>query len=185
MNKRLTAAEQIEAMKELTQSAASWLLGFRSSRSLRDAPDAPRTPSGAYDARALVEWFADRAAGPLDEMGVPVAAPDSPATERWRRARALDVETKVLERLGELVDVAETRAAVKAVFTPVRDFATQMILAGRLDAGEWDEVCEMAAKELDRLRPPGVAKRELRLLPHGEAEPIVVDLTKLAKEDET
>ncbi|NLF73915.1 MAG: hypothetical protein GX575_33315 [Candidatus Anammoximicrobium sp.] len=51
-----TADEQVRMMRNLRQTAAAWLVGFKSARSLRDAPDIPRTPGGGYDAAELVGW---------------------------------------------------------------------------------------------------------------------------------
>lgn len=51
-----TADEQIRTLRNLRQTAAAWLLGYKSARSLRDCPDIPRTPSGGYDAAELLAW---------------------------------------------------------------------------------------------------------------------------------
>ena len=50
---KLTGAQQIEVLKNLSQQAAAFLLGV-SARTLRDHPDAPRCEDGAYDARTLL-----------------------------------------------------------------------------------------------------------------------------------
>lgn len=55
-----TGDEQIRTMRDLRQAAASWLLGYKSSRSIRDCPDIPRTASGGYDASELLQWARGR-----------------------------------------------------------------------------------------------------------------------------
>lgn len=49
-------AAEIEKLKRLTQQAATWLLGWKDAKSLRDRVDAPRNADGSYDAQALCEW---------------------------------------------------------------------------------------------------------------------------------
>jgi hypothetical protein len=150
-----------------------------------DAADVrPGRPATVFGP-AVLELAIERAApaGGLDAMGIPIAASDSPATERWRRARALEVETKVLERLGELESVAVTRNVVESIARPIRDFARRAILDGRIDAGEWTEVIAMAERELLCLHPPTVVRRSLHVLLVGEEHEIVVDLTLLGNEE--
>jgi len=55
----LNAPQQIAVMKQLTQQAASWLVG-KNARSLRDDGSAPRRPDGYYDASELVAWNVKR-----------------------------------------------------------------------------------------------------------------------------
>ena len=55
-----TADRQIETLKDLRQAAATWLLGYKSSRSVRDLPDIPRTSTGGYNAAELVAWARSR-----------------------------------------------------------------------------------------------------------------------------
>lgn len=50
---KLTGAQQIEVLKNLTQQGAAFLLGL-SPRCLRDHPESPRSADGTYDARALL-----------------------------------------------------------------------------------------------------------------------------------
>jgi hypothetical protein len=55
-----TASSQIKMLQNLKQSAVTWLLGYASSRSVRDLVDIPRNPDGGYDARALMQWARGR-----------------------------------------------------------------------------------------------------------------------------
>lgn len=61
---KLTATEQIEVMKSLSQQAAGWLVGV-TSRSLRDHPELPRNTDGTYNAKELAA--APIASGTLPE----------------------------------------------------------------------------------------------------------------------
>jgi|GEM_PF-1144535 len=62
---KLTATEQIEVMKSLSQQAAGWLVGV-TSRSLRDHPELPRNADGTYNAKELAA--APIASGTLPEV---------------------------------------------------------------------------------------------------------------------
>jgi hypothetical protein len=65
---KLRGSEMVEGLKHLPQAAAAWLLGV-APRTLRDMPDAPRSPDRTYDARALVRWYlASPDRGPRPEI---------------------------------------------------------------------------------------------------------------------
>jgi hypothetical protein len=51
-----TAAGQIAAMRSLRQKSAAWLLGWKSSRPLRDRTAPPQNSDGTYDGQELVAW---------------------------------------------------------------------------------------------------------------------------------
>jgi len=56
---KLTGAEQVSVMKNLSQQAASWLLDVNG-RSLRDDGNVPRQANGKYNARELLAWASKR-----------------------------------------------------------------------------------------------------------------------------
>src|SRR5262249_47230352 len=97
-NKRepVTIADQKAILGSLSQGTAAWLVGM-SPRAFRDL-DVPRKKSGAYDARALIEWARSAAGDPL------LTGNDSASLERYRLARAESAELDLAERRGRLVD---------------------------------------------------------------------------------
>ncbi len=93
----------LEALKELPQPLAAWVLGI-TPRGLREIPDAPRTPAGRFDIRRLVEWW-------LLSKG----AAGSSNLERLRLAKAIEAERDNAVKSGELVRVEDVRMEVRAV----------------------------------------------------------------------
>ena len=144
----MTAQQQIDALKTLTQAAASWLLGYKSSRSLRDAPDAPRNEDGSYNASDLVAWFVERSSD--DPMAGIVES--TPALERWRLARARQAEDDLAIRRRDLVEGDVLDEATGRAFTPIRRFAEEQIKehGGGTEAA-WAEAVEQFRRELESI----------------------------------
>ena len=115
--KLTTADEQIKTLRNLRQAAAAWLLGFKSARSLRDAPDAPRTPSGGYDAAELVAWARTRQPRPEfsdDDIERTLQVIEWTTTDNARCL--LDFLTDLQRRFGDgglLLYVDETMKALR------------------------------------------------------------------------
>jgi hypothetical protein len=127
----LSVAQQIYALKELGQGAAAYILGV-SSRTIRDTPSCPRSPSGSYDAAEVVRFFRDRdiahataqqiVIGPAGESDIDdlLADLNSPALELVRKHRATLTGFQVDEARGNLIKREEIRSSLANLANLVR-----------------------------------------------------------------
>ena len=103
--RKLSVSQQIAVLGHLHQQAAAWAMGI-GVRTLRDRGAViPRDADGKYSACDLFAWIA----GQVGETAADpeLAGPNSPALERFRKARAELVEYDVKLRTGTLMDRAE------------------------------------------------------------------------------
>ena len=99
-------------MAALKRDAAAWLLGI-SGRTLDGHVDAPRLPSGLYNARDLVAWWARRAAAAV--------APSGPTTrDRIETAQAEKLEMKNAVARGVYVRREAAFEVLDSFFGPIR-----------------------------------------------------------------
>ena len=54
--KQAKSASVVETMRKLQPTSAAWILGYKSSRSIRDLTDVPVNPNGTFDASKLLAW---------------------------------------------------------------------------------------------------------------------------------
>ena len=90
---------QIESLKSLTPAAASWLLGYRSTTSLRTSATLPRNEDGTYDAAALLAWKIAEVTRNKAEATAVVPTDDALEYKRRLEAKKLEIQLLELEKL--------------------------------------------------------------------------------------
>ena len=109
------------AIGHATQATAAAVLGMRSPGSLRALTDAPRNHDRGrtYDLRLLVPWYIERR---LAEHGDPImqSGGNSPATERYREAKAALAELDLAERRKELLARSQVHGFMSSFAAVIR-----------------------------------------------------------------
>lgn len=149
--KRADARGQLALLSRLPQSSAAWALGV-TSRTLRDAVDAPRLADGRYDLRVLLAWWIER------EKRKQPAGP-SPAKERILAAQAAALERKNAIELGKLMDVESGAHTVRWILTTYQN-RLQAIKDGVEPqvAGELQAAIDSVRKDFEKAFPAMAAE---------------------------
>lgn len=104
----LGAREQLAVLGKLRQDPAAWALGV-TSRTLRDAVDAPRLPDGTYNLQLLLAWWMEREKRKI-------GSGPSAAMERLREAKAASAERRNAIETGRLVDAEDAAHTARWIF---------------------------------------------------------------------
>jgi hypothetical protein len=118
--KKRIVSDEAAVLDALSQTSAARLLGVARS-TLAEAADAPRSADGTYPGARLVRWFLSRRLAESAAAGDPMlAVGDSPALERYRRARASLAELDYAERCGSVTSTEVLFAELLPIMQRVR-----------------------------------------------------------------
>ena len=100
----MTVQDDLKTVRACSQTVAATVLGFKSAGSLRNMPDAPRARDGSYDLTKLVPWYVALQVAKTGDADPELTGPATPSLERVRRARAVEIETKLAREMGLTVN---------------------------------------------------------------------------------
>jgi len=140
----MTAAEEIAALRSLSQVGAAYLLG-RTTRALRGT-DAPRLPDGRYDATRLIEWELQRRIARKAQE-----APSADDGKHWlnalRKEKALAARRENEIADGRLADVAELRGQLLQI---AETFRRRCVLIERAHGPEVGDEIRLMIDQAER-----------------------------------